>query len=206
MFSGLIEQISKIENISFTDQGANVSFKANFDDVKIGDSIAVNGVCLTVVKVDNDIFYADIMKETLNSTNFKTLKANDVVNLERALKVSDRLNGHIVSGHVDCCAKVMTIINDGFSKKMKLICDSKLIIQKGSIAINGVSLTVSNVYDDGFEVSLIPETQQKTNLLNLNSGDLVNIEYDIFAKYIQKLTMPCKSSKITEEFLRENGF
>ena len=89
---------------------------------------------------------------------------------------------------------------------MKLICDSKLIIQKGSIAINGVSLTVSNVYDDGFEVSLIPETQQKTNLLNLNSGDLVNIEYDIFAKYIQKFTMPCNSSKITEEFLRENGF
>lgn len=206
MFTGLIEKISTIKNITFTSNGANISFEADFENVKIGDSIAINGVCLTIISINNNIFSADVMKETLNITNLKNLKINDEINLERALKLSDRLNGHIVSGHIDTVATVKNIIQDGFSKRITFYCDTELIIKKGSIAINGVSLTISNVSDNFFEVSLIPETLQKTNLKNLKIGTTVNIEYDLFAKYIQKFNQNKENSKLTFEFLKENGF
>jgi len=204
MFTGLIETISKVENIEINQNGALISFRADFDDVKKGDSIAVNGVCLSIVKIENNLFQADIMKETLNLTNLKYLKKGDVVNLERAMKVNSRFQGHIVSGHIDNIANVTEILQDGFSKRIKFKCNSNLIVHKGSITVNGVSLTVSNVYDNGFEVSLIPETIKNTNLKNLKNGDIVNIEYDILAKYIQKFNQPKK--EITLEFLKENGF
>ena len=206
MFTGLVEKVSKIENIKFTDLGAQISFCSNFEGVKIGDSIAVNGVCLTITNILGNVFYADIMRETLNLTNLKNVKFGDEINLERAMKLNDRLDGHIVSGHIDTIAKVITIRQDGFSKRITFKCDSSLIIKKGSIAINGVSLTVTNVFDDGFEVSLIPATIQNTNLKNLKNGDIVNIEYDLFAKYIQKFTSNKQNSKLTFEFLKENGF
>ena len=139
-------------------------------------------------------------------SNLKNLKAHDEINLERAMKISDRIDGHIVTGHIDTMAFVEKISKDGFSKRIKFNCNSELIVQKGSIAINGVSLTVSNLFDDGFEVSLIPETLDKTNLKNLKNNDLVNIEYDILGKYVQKMLNPKKESKITLEFLKENGF
>ncbi len=207
MFTGLIEKVSKVENITFDNYGAKVYYRADFDDVKIGDSIALNGVCLTVTSIEKDIFSADIMKETLNVSNLKSLKKNDEINLERALKINSRLDGHIVSGHIDTTAKVIDIKQDGFSKRIKFNCNSDLIIKKGSIAINGVSLTVSEVYENGFEVSLIPETIEKTNLKNLKIGDIVNIEYDLLGKYVQKILSPKKEeTKITLEFLKENGF
>lgn len=207
MFTGLIEKVSKVENITFDNYGAKVYYRADFDDVKIGDSIALNGVCLTVTSIEKDIFSADIMKETLNVSNLKSLKKNDEINLERALKINSRLDGHIVSGHIDTTAKVIDIKQDGFSKRIKFNCNSDLIIKKGSIAINGVSLTVSEVYENGFEVSLIPKTIEKTNLKNLKIGDIVNIEYDLLGKYVQKILSPKKEeTKITLEFLKENGF
>ena len=206
MFTGLVEKISEVKEFNLTSSGAKITFIADFDNVKIGDSIAINGVCLTMTSINGKLYSADVMKETLNVSNLKYLKTGDEINLERAMKLSDRLDGHIVSGHIDTTATVKNIIQDGFSKKITFNCNTDLIIQKGSIAINGVSLTVSNVYFDSFEVSLIPETIKNTNLKNLKIGDIVNIEYDLFAKYIQKFTQNKKDSKLTFEFLKENGF
>ena len=205
MFTGLVEKISKVNDISFNSNGAKIFFEADFDDVKLGDSIALNGVCLSVTSINNNIFCADIMNETLNISSLKNLKKGDEINLERAMKLSSRLDGHIVSGHIDCISKVKKITQDGFSKRIVFDCNTDLIIKKGSIAINGVSLTVSDVKDNEFEVSLIPQTLNDTNLKNLEIGDIVNIEYDLFAKYIQKFCSK-KQNNITLEFLRENGF
>ena len=206
MFTGLIEKIVPIKNVIFDSNGAKLEFIADLEDVKIGDSIAINGVCLTMTSIDGNIFCADVMRETLNVTNLKNLKSGDVVNLERAMKLNSRLDGHIVSGHIDCVAVVKNVIQDGFSKRIIFNCNTDLIIKKGSIAINGVSLTVAEVNNDSFGVSLIPETIKNTNLKNLKIGDVVNIEYDLFAKYIQKFCGFEKRSKLTFEFLKENGF
>ena len=206
MFTGLIEKVATIKNFTITSNGAKIEFIADFDNVKIGDSVAINGVCLTMTSIKNNLYSADVMKETLNISNLKYLKTGDKINLERAMKLSDRLDGHIVSGHIDTIAKIKNITQDGFSKKITFNCNTDLIIKKGSIAINGVSLTVSNVSDDSFEVSLIPQTLENTNLKNLKISDIVNIEYDLFAKYIQKFTQNKKESKLTFEFLKENGF
>jgi len=204
MFTGLVEEISKVENIVINSSGAQISFRANFDDIKIGSSVAVNGVCLSITKIENNIFSADIMKETLNLTNLKTLKRGSVINLERAMSANSRFEGHIVSGHIDTVAAVENITKEGFSKRIEFCCNNDLIVKKGSIAINGVSLTVTNIIKDGFEVSLIPETIKNTNLSELKINDIVNIEYDILGKYIQKFISPKK--EITLEFLKENGF
>lgn len=205
MFTGLVEKISKVNDISFNSNGAKIFFEADFDDVKLGESIALNGVCLSVTSINNNVFCADIMNETLNISSLKNLKKGDEINLERAMKLSSRLDGHIVSGHIDCISKVKKITQDGFSKRIVFDCNTDLIIKKGSIAINGVSLTVSDVKENEFEVSLIPQTLNDTNLKNLKIGDIVNIEYDLFAKYIQKFCSK-KQNNITLEFLRENGF
>lgn len=205
MFTGLVEKISKVRDISFNSNGAKIFFEADFDDVKLGDSIALNGVCLSVTSINDNVFCADIMNETLNISSLKNLKKGDEINLERAMKLSSRLDGHIVSGHIDCTSKVKNIAQDGFSKRIVFDCNTDLIIKKGSIAINGVSLTVSDVKENEFEVSLIPQTLNDTNLKNLKIGDIVNIEYDLFAKYIQKFCSK-KQSNITLEFLKENGF
>lgn len=206
MFTGLIEEVSKVKDFKTTAFGAQVYYCADFKDVKIGDSIALNGACLTVKTIKNSMFCADIMNETLNKTNLKNLKKGDLINLERAMKASGRLDGHIVLGHVDCCAKVKSVLSDGFSKRIRFVCDTDLIIKKGSIALNGVSLTVSEIFDDGFEVSLIPETINKTNLINIKVQDIVNIEYDVLGKYIKKFTNNQKETNITMDFLTQNGF
>jgi len=204
MFTGLIEKTSKVENILITSCGAKIAFEADFNDVKIGDSIAVNGACLSIVEVKNNLYSADVMKETLKLTNLKNLKKGDIINLERAMPVTSRFQGHIVSGHVDNVAKVKNISKDGFSLRMRFDCNTDLIVKKGSVAINGASLTVTDVENNSFEVSLIPETIENTNLSTLKVGDIVNIEYDILAKYIQKFVSPKR--EITLEFLKENGF
>ena len=209
MFTGLIEKIATINELKITPDGAIISYFCPFDikEIKIGDSICVNGVCLTVKTLENNVISSDIMKETLDLTNLKTLKNGDIVNLERAMQLNSRLDGHIFSGHVDTVAKVKNITEDGFSKRIRFSCNTDLIIKKGSIAINGTSLTVTDVLENEFEVSLIPLTQKETNLKNLKINDIVNIEYDLFAKYVQKFTQKKEEkSKITLEFLKENGF
>ncbi len=217
MFTGLIEKIAKVKKFSHTSNGAEIFFEADFDDVKIGDSIAINGVCLTMEKVSNNNFKAFVMNQTLNLTNLKNLKSGDMINLERAMKLSSRLDGHIVLGHIDCTASVSDVIDDGKSKKIKFNCDTKYLIERGSIAINGVSLTICEVLNDGFCVSLIPTTIENTNLKDIKKGDLVNIEFDFFAKYVYKFinnregesegaSKAPKESNITLEFLKQNGF
>ena len=206
MFTGLIEKVAKIENFNLTSNGAIIQFEADFNDVKLGDSIAVNGVCLTITQIQGKILHADVMKETLKLTNLKNLKRGEYVNLERAMSVNGRFDGHIVSGHIDTIAKLEKIENDGFAKRMRFNCNSELIIKKGSIAINGISLTVTNVFDDGFEVSLIPTTIEHTNLKNIKIGDIVNIEYDILGKYVQKVLLNNQKPKLTLEYLKEQGF
>lgn len=209
MFTGLVEKTGKIEKITLNSNGAEISYLCDFDNpntIKIGDSIALNGACLTVTKKENNIYTFDVMKETLNCSNLKNLKKGDIVNLERAMSFNSRLDGHIVSGHIDCTAKVSSIRPDGFSKRVEFICNNELIIQKGSICVNGISLTVSNLTPLGFEVSLIPSTIENTNLKDLKIQDIVNIEYDLFAKYVKKFLNNTQPSKITEEFLKENGF
>jgi len=206
MFTGIIEEVSRVENFISNSNGAVVYFRAPFKDTRLGDSIALNGVCLSITSIKDDLFSADIMPETLKISTLKTLKKGDLINLERAVKITSRLDGHIVSGHIDTVAKTKSIIQDGFSKRITFNCNTDLIILKGSIAINGTSLTISGVEEDSFEVSLIPATLQSTNLKNLKIGDIVNIEYDLFAKYIQKFTQKPTKKEITLEFLKENGF
>lgn len=202
MFTGLVEKIVEIEDFILNSNGAKVVIDACFD-VKDGASVSLNGICLTFRNEKNKLV-ADIMKESLNSSNLKELKKGSIVNLERAMTLSDRLDGHIVTGHIDNIAKVVSIKNEGFSKVIKFNCDTDLIVKKGSIAINGVSLTVSNVEKNYFEVSLIPSTIENTNLKCLKENDTVNIEYDIIGKYIKKFFSP--KSEITMDFLKENGF
>lgn len=209
MFTGIIEETGKIKSLNTN----SITILANkvLEDIKIGDSIAVNGICLTVTDFDKESFSADISDETFKVTNFYSLKVNSCVNLERAMSLQDRLGGHIVSGHIDCTATVLynktlsdfhelTIkLNEGFSK---------YIVKKGSICINGVSLTVNSIENNIVSVMLIPQTLSNTNLLSLNVNDIVNIETDILAKYTEKLlkTDEVITSNITEELLVQNGF
>ena len=209
MFTGLIETTGEVKELNLSNLGARLSFSCAFPDmdtVKIGDSVSVNGVCLTVIAINKNVLTVDIMKETLKLTNLQNLKTGNIVNVERAMKVNSRLDGHLVSGHTDTTAKVENITNDGFAKRVKFACNNDLIIMKGSICVNGVSLTVSNITSSGFEVSLIPTTIENTNLKNLKSGDIVNIEYDLIGKYVKKFLKGDKTSSITEDFLKENGF
>ena len=209
MFTGIIEETGEIKSLNTN----SVTIIANkvLRDVKIGDSIAVNGICLTVTAFDKTSFSADVSKETIKVTNFNSLQSGSLVNLERAMKLEDRFGGHIVSGHIDCTAVVLynKALNDFHELTLKLNDDfSKYIVKKGSICINGVSLTVNSIENNILSVMLIPQTLSNTNLLSLNVNDTVNIETDIFAKYTEKLlkTTEKNSSNITEELLVQNGF
>ena len=208
MFTGLIEDLGKVEEIVNKNGGKLFAIGLNHDynDIKIGDSISINGACQTVIKKESNILTFEAMAETLNRTNFNYLKIGDFVNIERAMPVNSRLNGHLVSGHIDCISKLNSIKNDGVAKIFNFKGDTTLIVEKGSISINGISLTVSMVSDNNFEVSILPYTFLNTNLKFLKQNDVVNIEYDMVAKYIKKFTEEKKESKITKEFLLENGF
>ena len=179
-------------------------------DVSLGDSIAVNGVCLTVTEFNTDSITVDVMNETLNKTYLGSMKKGDLVNLERAMSANGRFGGHIVSGHIDGTGIIREIKKDGISIWYSISADNKIlnyIVEKGSIAIDGISLTVAYIDEEVFKVSVIPHTQENTTLLSKNIGDKVNLENDIIGKYIEKLYKPQKKeSKITEEFLIKNGF
>lgn len=211
MFTGLVEEVGKVKDVIKREKSASLIIEAKsvLEGTKIGDSIAVNGVCLTVTELDLNFFAADVMTETFVRTNLKNLRPNDYVNLERALRLCDRLGGHIVSGHVDG-----TGIIKGFEREdiavwttIKASADIlKYIVYKGSVTIDGISLTVAYVDDDVFKVSVIPHTMAKTSLIHKKAGDNVNIECDIIGKYVEKFLNNKSKKGIDMDFLRENGF
>lgn len=208
MFTGLIEEIGIIKDLKPTGCGIEFEIKANFTpELKIGDSVAINGACQSVISIKDNSFRVFAMKESLDKTNFKFLKKGDSVNLERAMILGSRLDGHIVQGHIDGVGKLINKTTQGASIVFEFSYPTTQIVKKGSIAINGVSLTVSDVKKDSFCVSLIPQTLDLTTFKNLKIGDFVNIETDIFAKYIEKfLSAKDNESKLSVEFLMENGF
>ena len=188
MFTGIIEEVGKVESV-----GAGcikVKAKTGLEGTKIGDSIAVNGVCLTVTSMTSEGFTADVMNETLSRTNLGALKKGSGVNLERAMAAGGRFGGHIVSGHVDGTGKIQKMQDDGYAVWVYITCSQdvlSLIIEKGSITIDGISLTVAKITDSYFAVSVIPHTGEETTLLSKKAGDAVNLENDIIGKYVKKL-------------------
>ncbi len=206
MFTGIIEDIGKIINIT----DSQIEIETRLSDIKIGDSIAVNGVCLTVTKINDKKLYFDYSPTTSDITNISLLKKNLVVNLERALTLQTRLGGHIVSGHIDTSTKIIDIkkiknfyfISFSINDEMK-----KYLVKKCFIAIDGISLTVADNNENIFSVTMIPETFNKTIFYTRKVGDVVNIEIDIFAKYTEKLFNKINEKKeITIDLLKENGF
>ncbi|KAF0091674.1 MAG: riboflavin synthase [Fusobacteria bacterium] len=213
MFTGLIEEIGIIENIVRSSKSGSLKVGCNkvIEGVRLGDSISVNGICLTVIKFDNGSFTVDFMPETLRATNLGLLVRGSRVNLERALMVGDRLGGHIVSGHIDGTGKITELKERENATEVWIDADNtllKYIIKKGSIAIDGASLTVADLSRTGFMVSIIPHTSKETTLLDKKPGALVNLECDSLGKYIERL-MEFKvtaGSKLTVDFLNRNGF
>ncbi len=182
MFTGLIEDLGRIKQ-----KGKNfLSIESKFQDVKIGDSVAVNGVCLTITQITRDCLKFDVMPATFLSTNLKRLKTGDFVNLERALKIDSRLGGHIVQGHVETVGKLMEIKSKDNAKILKILVSEKNILEnivaKGSIALDGISLTVTKKSSNNFSVSVIPETWLNTNLKCRKIGDFLNLETDFLLK------------------------
>ena len=212
MFTGLIEEQGKIKSVSVSSSGMELTVECSkiLEDVVLGASISINGACQTVTAFGKDYITVQASNETLKVTNFKNLKQGDFVNLERALTINKRIDGHIVSGHIDCTAAFVNSKDDGFSKEFFFRIPNeftKYVIYKGSIAVNGVSLTVASIKDDIFSVALIPTTLREVNLANLKVGEIVNIETDLFAKYVEKIfTSNNNTSKISYSFLAENGF
>lgn len=190
MFTGLIEYSGVVASVEQSADGAIIAFETPLAaTLKPGDSVAVNGVCLTAKQPSASGFSADVMNETLSRTALGTLAPGDQVNLERPLAIGDRLDGHIVQGHVDAVGKVADVREAGFARIMRVVLPSGLaryVVAQGSITIDGVSLTVSAVNGDWLEVSLIPETRERTNLGEKATGDPVNLEVDVLAKYVER--------------------
>lgn len=208
MFTGIVEEKGKI--LTITERSIEVAADIVLDKTKIGDSICVNGVCLTVTAIKHGTFRADISPETYKVTALKTLGNGDFVNLERAMSADGRFGGHIVSGHIDGIGKIKSITKSGEFYDVSIELnnkDSKYIVKKGSISVNGVSLTVAEIDGNVLKLAIIPHTFDNTVFSYLKSGDYVNIETDIFAKYIEKfLSMRDNRTGIDMEFLLENGF
>lgn len=217
MFTGIIEEVGILEEFS-TDNGFGVmEIKCNevLKETRIGDSIATNGVCLTVKEKNSSSFKAEVMGETLSKSNLGNLKAGDKLNLERALRLSDRLGGHIVSGHIDGVGTIISIKEESNGTWYTISAPKEIlryIIYKGSIGIDGISLTVAYVDDEVFKVSVIPHTLDNTILPYKKVNSKVNLECDLIGKYVEKLFSKkdekekSENSNITMEFLRDNGF
>ena len=212
MFTGIVEEIGQIKEFVKLSSGAKISIKCSkvLEGSKIGDSIAINGCCQTITEIGQEYFSADVSEETLRITNFEHYKSGVSVNLERALTPTSRLGGHIVQGHINCtgnlisCDKISNFYNLTFKIPQEEI---KYVVNKGSITVNGISLTVAKVCNNIFSVAVIPHTFEQTNLKNLQINDTVNIETDILGRYIEKfLSLDNNKSTIDETFLAENGF
>ncbi len=212
MFTGIIEETGTIKAIRHGSGSSQLTIGATMvlSDIKIGDSINTNGICLTVTSFGHDHFIVDVMPETLRRTSLNTLNSGSPVNLERALRLSDRLGGHLVSGHIDGTGKIIRRWDEDNAVWFNISADASIlryIVEKGSVALDGISLTVATVDSRTFSVSVIPHTSEVTTILVKKSGDLLNIECDIIAKYIEKLNAPGdKGSKIDLEFLAKNNF
>ena len=213
MFTGIIEEVGTVKAVQHSGSNSFIRIEAKkiLEDIHLGDSIAVNGVCLTVTHFDSTTFQADVMNETLSRSSLGSLRNGSPVNLERAMAAGGRFGGHIVSGHIDGTGIVSDIRNDGIavwytvSAKPEIL---RYIVEKGSIAIDGISLTVAKVTDDSFSVSIIPHTASVTILGTKKTGDIVNLENDIVGKYVEKLMKPAQAQKngLTMETLAKNGF
>ncbi len=218
MFTGIVEETGTVEGLRRNGVSFSMSIKAKkiMDDVKVGDSIAVNGICLTATDVHPDGFTVDVMPETVRRTSLENLRAGDRVNLERALRPDTRLGGHIVSGHIDGTGTIRDIKNEENATWITISASEsilKYIVEKGSVAIDGISLTVAYVDSECFKVSVIPHTKNETTILEKKKGDTVNLENDIIGKYVEKLLRPSGSdgksktgSGLTMDKLGEYGF
>lgn len=213
MFTGLIETVGELVSIERRGASGSLTVKTALplDEIRIGDSIAVNGACLTVVRKGGGAVTFDVSPETIDRTAFKNLKSGAPLNMERAMRLSDRLDGHLVSGHVDCIAtvterrEVAGNIVFGFRFPAEF---AKYIAAKGSVAIDGISLTVNSVGPDSFSVNIIPHTASKTTLLQKRVGDEVNIETDLLCRYLERLLAgrETREGGVTLDLLAKNGF
>lgn len=191
MFTGLIADLGTLTALDSGERGATLTISTRLaNELREGDSVAVNGVCLTATRVGPEDFSAEAMHETLRRSSLGGLQAGSLVNLELALRPADRLGGHIVQGHVDGVGTVAGMGEDGFARVLDIDAPEQLLrylVEKGSVAVDGVSLTVSGLREEGFSVSLIPETLQRTNLGKLEAGSVVNLEVDMLAKHVERL-------------------
>lgn len=220
MFTGIVEEVGSVRTVLPGSRAGKICIAARkvLEGTQVGDSIAVNGVCLTVVQLADDSFTADVMPETLAKTGLGSLKPGSPVDLERAMAANGRFGGHIVSGHIDGVGTIVEMRPEQNAVWVRIAASAQilaLVVEKGSIAIDGISLTVAGVGATDFQVSVIPHTGQETILLGKKPGDTVNLENDIVGKYVQKLLgnamgqaqqAPDPQSRLTMEFLEANGF
>lgn len=215
MFTGIIEEVGVINRLSLSGNSGSIDVKASkvLEGTKIGDSIAVNGVCLTVTNLKSNGFIADVMPETIARSSLNILTTGSLVNLERAMPADGRFGGHIVSGHIDGTGIIEEIYGDENAVRISIRAANdimQLIVEKGSITIDGISLTVASTAEDSFSVSVIPHTLSETSLIKKEIGNPVNLETDIVGKYVQKLLKSSsdevKSNELTIEYLKEMGF
>lgn len=211
MFTGIIEEVGEIAAISSGVKSKKLEIKAEkvLKDLKIGDSMNINGACQTVIEVKQNSFVVQAVEETLKRTNLGRLKKGDRVNLERALKLSGRLGGHLLSGHIDCTAEIKSINSAGDSLIYEISFPleyADLLMEKGSIAVEGISLTITELKKSSFVVSVIPFTLKMTDLKEKEVKDIVNLEFDLLGKYVKRIleSKEKEESKINEEWLREN--
>ncbi len=215
MFTGIVEEIGTVVDFEASQNVLRIKVQASkvLEETYLGDSISTNGVCLTVTDIGKNYFYADVMGETVRRSNLGTLKKGDKVNLERAMAANSRFGGHIVSGHIDGKGKITSYEKEGNAVWITIDTDReilKYVVEKGSIAIDGISLTVAYVDDRKFKVSIIPHTSEETTLLKKKIGEEVNLECDVIGKYVEKLLGFNKKNdekkSITMDFLINNGF
>lgn len=216
MFTGLVEEVGIVKSVKKGADSAQITISAEkvISDVNLGDSICTNGICLTVTSFSSNYFTVDVMAETMRKTNLNYLSPGDKVNLERALRLGDRLGGHIVSGHIDGIGTISNLEKEDNATWITVSTSYdilKYVIYKGSIAIDGVSLTVAYVDNSVFKVSIIPHTKDVTILLDKKIGDTVNLECDMIGKYVEKMLSPKpvineSKSNISMSFLEQNGF
>lgn len=211
MFTGIIEEIGQVEAVS--SQTLKIKAKLVLEGTKLGDSIAVNGVCLTVTNIGKNDFTVDVMPETFRRTSLGFLRKGNDVNLERALSLNDRLGGHLVSGHVDDTGKIIAMTDEGNAIVLTVECDKNIlrfIAEKGSVALDGISLTVVKVNENSFSVSLIPHTREITTFKDKKTGDALNIEVDLICRYVERLLQDKSKSgekrQLTQAYLMKCGF
>ena len=190
MFTGIIENMAEVVDIKTNKNNLDILFKSPLlPELKVDQSISHNGVCLTVADITKETYLVNVVKETIDKSNFSSLKVGDVVNIERSMMLNNRLDGHIVQGHVDQIAECISIDENGGSYVMTFTYEksNNVTVEKGSICVNGISLTVCNSQENSFSVAIIPYTWENTNLKKIKIGDTVNLEFDIVGKYIAKL-------------------